>query len=116
MTTRTTTPKTPATTAGALGRTTAEQKLSQLCDADYRSVHPTVQALAMAITAGTPMPDPHRHRDSFQAVLDAARHHFAEQPTARTLRATARRLTAAVTQMADATAKQMEQRAKEDGE
>lgn len=85
----------------APGAAPPTEKLAQLCDADHRRRHPTAEALAAGITAGGEMPDPHAHHDGFHHVLDAARTWLEGQPSSRTMKAAARRLTTAIHQMAN---------------
>lgn len=86
-----------------------DRKLQELCDADHRQLHPTTKALASAVLAGQPMPDPHLQRSQYQAVIEAARAYLDSEPSPRSVRAAAHRLTSAIAQIADDMAK------KEDG-
>lgn len=83
----------------------AERKLRELCDADHRQLHPSTKALAAAVIAGEPLPDPHQQRDQFRAVLDAARTYLAAEPSERCIRSAGHQLSAAITQLTDAMAK-----------
>lgn len=82
-----------------------ERKLRELCDADHRELHPTTKALAAAVLAGQPMPDPNRQRNHFRAVLDAARTCLLDEPSPRSIRAAGHRLTTAIAQLTDDMAK-----------
>lgn len=80
-------------------------KLSQLCDADHRQLHPTTKALAVAVLVGDPLPDPYQQRNQFRAVLDAARAYLQEEPSPRSIRAAGHRLSAAIAQLSNDMAK-----------
>ncbi|MCW2899810.1 MAG: hypothetical protein JWO67_2075 [Streptosporangiaceae bacterium] len=86
--------------------TRSDRKLGELCDADHRRTHPTVEALAAAVAAGNPMPDPNGHRANFRAVLDAARTYLHGQPSGRSVKAAAQRLNAAIAALAGDMAKE----------
>lgn len=79
--------------------------IDDICDADRRATNPSTAAAATAVLAGEPMPDPHVSRERFHAVLEAARLYLADQPSPRSTKAAARRITTAITGLADDMAK-----------
>jgi hypothetical protein len=83
-----------------------ERKIRELCDADQRQLHPTTKALAAAVVAGQPVPDPYRQRNQFSAVVEAARICLQDEPSAQSIRAAGHRLSTAIAQLADEMAKE----------
>lgn len=81
------------------------RKLSEICDGDRRTTNPSTRAVATAVLADAPMPDPHVSRERFETVLTATRAYLAAQPSPRQVRAAAGRIKAAIAHLANDMAK-----------